>query len=80
LEDESLNSFLTLNGHRSEITCVDFNKNGSLMVTGSRDNEIVLWDVVGESGLFRLKGHKAALTSVKFLEKKNIIISRFVSL
>ncbi|PWA40153.1 transducin family protein / WD-40 repeat family protein [Artemisia annua] len=29
----------------------------SLLASGSKDNDIVLWDVLGEVGLFRLRGH-----------------------
>lgn len=35
-----------------------YNKLGSLLASGSKDNDVILWDVVGESGLFRLRGHR----------------------
>lgn len=48
----------TLNGHKGAVTALRFNKLGSLLASGSKDNDIILWDVVGESGLFRLRGHR----------------------
>lgn len=48
----------TLNGHKGAVTTLRFNKLGSLLASGSKDNDIVLWDVVGEAGLFRLRGHR----------------------
>lgn len=48
----------TLNGHKGATTTLRFNKIGSLLASGSKDNDIILWDVVGESGIFRLRGHR----------------------
>ncbi|KAI3716666.1 hypothetical protein L1987_67695 [Smallanthus sonchifolius] len=47
----------TLNGHKGASTVIRFNKTGSLLASGSEDNGIVLWDVIGELQLFRLRGH-----------------------
>jgi U3 small nucleolar RNA-associated protein 12 len=46
-----------LNGHKGAITALRYNEFGSLLASGSKDNDIILWDVVGETGLFRLCGH-----------------------
>lgn len=48
----------TLNGHKGATTVLRFNDTGSLLASGSKDNDIVLWDVIGEVGLFRLRGHR----------------------
>lgn len=48
----------TLNGHRSAVTILRYNKLGSLLASGSKDCDIILWDVIGEAGLFRLRGHR----------------------
>lgn len=48
----------TLNGHKGAVTALRYNKVGSLLASGSKDNDVVLWDVVGETGLFRLRGHR----------------------
>lgn len=48
----------TLNGHKGAVTALRYNKAGSLLASGSKDNDVILWDVVGETGLFRLRGHR----------------------
>lgn len=48
----------TLNGHRSAVTILRYNNQGSLLASGSKDCDIILWDVIGEAGLFRLQGHR----------------------
>ncbi|KAJ0970245.1 hypothetical protein J5N97_023122 [Dioscorea zingiberensis] len=41
----------TLNGHRSAVTALRFNKLGSLLASGSKDCDIILWDAVAEAGV-----------------------------
>ena len=48
----------TLNGHRSAVTILRYNKLGALLASGSKDCDIIIWDVIGETGLFRLRGHR----------------------
>ena len=45
-----------------------FDKAGQLIVSGSSDTDIIVWDLVTGSGLFKLRGHKNGITDVKFLE------------
>ena len=28
-----------------------------MLASGSRDTDVIVWDVVGETGIFRLRGH-----------------------
>ncbi|PWN33520.1 WD40 repeat-like protein [Meira miltonrushii] len=58
---------LTLNGHKSAITALQFDQDGLLLVSGSQDTNITLWDIVAENGLFRLKGHRDAITDLSLL-------------
>lgn len=37
------------------------------LASGSKDTDIIVWDLVGEIGLFKLRGHKDQITSVQFL-------------
>ncbi len=46
------------------------------MVSGSKDCEIVVWDLINESGLYRLKGHKASISSASFIKESKILVSR----
>lgn len=43
---------------------------GTLLASGSRDTAVIVWDVITESGLFRLKGHKDSVTGLRFIEQQ----------
>lgn len=75
LDQECINSYLTFNGHKTAITCLSFDSDGVRLVSGSKDTDIVIWDLVGECGLFRLKGHKSPITKAIFMTKRNLLIS-----
>lgn len=59
---------VTLHGHRSAVTAGRFHSSGALLASGSADTDIVVWDAVAESGLYRLRGHRDGVTDVVFLE------------
>lgn len=40
-----------------------------------QDTEVILWDVVAETGIARFSGHKGIVTSVLFINGKNCIVS-----
>ncbi|KAK6140125.1 hypothetical protein DH2020_026123 [Rehmannia glutinosa] len=65
----------TLNGHRSAVTILQYNKLGSLLASGSKDCDIILWDVIGEAGLFRLRGHRDQVTDLVFLDSSKKLVS-----
>lgn len=60
---------VTLHGHRSAVTSGRYHSSGALLASGSADTDIVVWDTVAESGLYRLKGHRDGVTDVVFLEE-----------
>lgn len=64
---------LVLNGHSgSPIRSIIFDPNNSArLASGSSDGAVVLWDVVEECGLFRLLGHRAAITDIHFASLEN---------
>lgn len=74
LEDEDVDDEnqsrepLVLNGHSgSPIRSISFDPNNtSRLASGSSDGAVVLWDVVEECGLFRLLGHRGAVTDIHF--------------
>jgi len=41
------------------------------LASGSQDTDVILWDVLGEVGLFKLKGHKGQVTGIAFVEHSN---------
>mmetsp|Transcript_19549 Transcript_19549/g.51796 ORF Transcript_19549/g.51796 Transcript_19549/m.51796 type:complete len:937 (+) Transcript_19549:51-2861(+) len=58
----------TLQGHRSGVSCLAFERSGHLLASGSNDTDIVLWDITAESGVARLRGHVDQVTAVLFWE------------
>lgn len=46
------------------MTALRFSRDGALLASGSADTTLVVWDVVGEAGLCRFKGHKDAVTDL----------------
>ncbi|EPY49303.1 U3 snoRNA associted protein Dip2 [Schizosaccharomyces cryophilus OY26] len=58
---------LTLNGHKSAVSTMTFDQTGTRLASGSKDTDIILWDVVNETGLYRLRGHKDQVTKLIFL-------------
>lgn len=58
---------VTLNGHKNAITAMTWDSLGTRLFSAAGDGEIVVWDTVEEVGLFRLKGHRGAVTSIHYL-------------
>ena len=58
---------MTFNGHKKSITTLAFDANGSWLVSGGNEGEIVVWDRIAEVGPFRLKGHRAPVTGLHFI-------------
>lgn len=58
---------VSFNGHRSAISLLSFDKSGVRLASGSKDTDIIIWDLVAEVGLFRLRGHKDQITGLEFL-------------
>lgn len=44
-----------------------FDNAGVRLASGSKDTDIILWDLITETGLFRLRGHTDQITSLHFL-------------
>lgn len=69
----------TFTGHRTSISALAFDKSGSRLASGGKDCTIVVWDIVGEEGLFSLKGHRNSISKLLFLynedQQKDLIIS-----
>jgi len=67
---------LVLNGHyNTPVTCLAFDHSTHL-ASGSSNGTILLWDIVAETGLFRLLGHSNRISDLQFISTdSNIIIS-----
>lgn len=58
---------ISFNGHKSAITQLAFDNAGVRLASGSRDTDIILWDLVAEVGLFKLRRHTDQITSLHFV-------------
>ena len=58
---------VTFNGHKSAITQLCFDHQGNRLASGSRDTDVVLWDIVSEEGIARLRSHQDQITGLSFL-------------
>ncbi|EAX93915.1 WD repeat protein, putative [Trichomonas vaginalis G3] len=72
VEGEEVNHFT---GHRRPITCLAFNSDSNLLASGSQDNDIVIWDVIGDCGICRFSGHQNAITDMCFIPETPWLIS-----
>ena len=61
---------MSFNGHRSAVTVLAFNGAGSHLASGSKDTDIIVWDLIAETGLYKLRGHENQVTGLKFLQHK----------
>lgn len=56
----------TLEGHSGKVKSVAFSKDGQIIVSGSRDRTIRIWDVNSGLQIRKLKGHSGPVNSVVF--------------
>ncbi|CAF1943143.1 unnamed protein product [Rotaria magnacalcarata] len=66
---------VNFHGHKSTITTLIFTQHSATLISGSKDTDIIAWDLITEAGLYRLRGHKAPITKVILMESQPVIIS-----
>lgn len=54
---------------------MDFNYNSNLLVCGTSDSQILLWDMRSRNMIYQLLSHSEPLTSVAFSPDSTIILS-----
>ncbi|PWN52274.1 WD40 repeat-like protein [Violaceomyces palustris] len=64
----SSTSNVTFNGHKKAVTAIAFDSQGLRLATASQDTDIILWDIVAENGLYRLRGHRDVVTDLAFVQ------------
>ena len=62
----------TFNGHRSAVTSLSFDRQGVRLASGAKDTDLIIWDLVGETGLFKLRGHKDQITALAFIQPNGL--------
>ena len=63
--DTELPDPLVLNGHTTPVRSIAMDQ-GTRLASGGVDGAVVLWDLVAETGIFRLLGHRGAITEILF--------------
>lgn len=58
---------VSFSGHRAAVSVIKFDKEGTRLVTGSRDSNIIVWDLVAEEGLYRLRSHRDMVVGLELL-------------
>mmetsp|Transcript_6034 Transcript_6034/g.10641 ORF Transcript_6034/g.10641 Transcript_6034/m.10641 type:complete len:811 (+) Transcript_6034:328-2760(+) len=60
-------------GHEGAISSLKFAADGLVLASGSMDTTIILWDLVSDSALVKLQGHRDAVTA--FLFRSDVLVS-----
>ncbi|CAF3636332.1 unnamed protein product [Rotaria socialis] len=66
---------VNFHGHKSTITTLIFTQDSATLISGSKDTDIIAWDLITDAGLYRLRGHKAPITKIILMESQPVIIS-----
>jgi hypothetical protein len=66
---------ITLGGHESFVNSVAFSPDGKLIVSGSDDNTVRLWDIEGNRVGQPFQGHEDSVNSVAFSPDGKLIVS-----
>ncbi|VDM96525.1 unnamed protein product [Thelazia callipaeda] len=74
-KNDDRSTYITFCGHRTAVNCIAFSKDSLVLATGGKDSAVVTWDIVNESGLFRLNGHKNSVTQLQFTCSGRFLLS-----
>lgn len=66
-------SVVSFNGHKSAVTILAFDKTGVRLASGSKDTDVIVWDLVAEVGQYKLRGHKDQVTGLRFIEPEPVV-------
>jgi U3 small nucleolar RNA-associated protein 12 len=62
----------TLQGHSKAVTALSYSHQDRLLVSGSKDTDVIVWDLVAESGLFRLKKcHRDEISALVWISSES---------
>lgn len=66
---------VAFNGHKKAVTTLKFDSTGTRLVSGSKDTNIIMWDLVNEVGLYRLRSHRDQIVGLELIKGKSKIIT-----
>ncbi|CCF54549.1 uncharacterized protein UHO2_01932 [Ustilago hordei] len=72
---ETNSTSVTFNGHKKAVIALAFDTQGLRIASASLDTDIILWDLVAETGLYRLRGHRDAVTAIAFVQLPSTLIN-----
>ncbi|EAA01008.3 AGAP001146-PA [Anopheles gambiae str. PEST] len=73
---ETKQSVCSFASHRSAVSALNFDLLGLKLVSGGLDNDLVVSDVVEQSGRCRLTGHTAPITQCCFMQRfQDVVVS-----
>lgn len=75
LYSNSNNVFLKLYGHKLPITSIDISSDNSLLVSGSVDKDLRLWDLQFGHCIKTIFAHSEPLTCVKFIQDTHYVLT-----
>ena len=64
-----------LEGHTDRVNSVVFSADGNLLISGSHDRTIRIWDVHSGHCLHILKGHDNWISSLNLIPNSSVVIS-----
>lgn len=64
-----------LMGHTDHVTCVAVSMNKSQVISGSKDSNLIVWDIITGADLFTLTGHLGFITCVQLSADGTLAIS-----
>eukprot|EP00041_Stephanoeca_diplocostata_P026325 m.707758 g.707758 ORF g.707758 m.707758 type:complete len:973 (+) comp22936_c1_seq3:138-3056(+) len=62
-------------GHRSAVSALAFLEDGALLASGANDTDVIVWDVVAETGIVRLHGHSGPVTAIAHLPQHKLLVT-----
>lgn len=61
--------------HKDTIMCLSISKDKKYVISGSKDNTLIVWNIETKKSVCKLIGHVGSITSVKFFNNTNFVIS-----
>ncbi len=68
----SIKRTITFEGHKKGVWCCDHHPNDNIIVSGSNDSTVKLWDISSENNIENITIHKNAIYDVQFSKDGNL--------